>query len=199
VSQTADSAALPQVSDDPGRFFWYGVYVAVMAVAALPLFGFRVPQVFPYLPTLVVHEFAAFLFFGHTFFSNIWALRIRLGQPQEVGVWARGFLRKLALSVTAPTAVIIPLAGLMLVESWGGLHGADWAWDAYFAFWVMLGVSIVPDVIRYGRNRNAADPRHGMKSGGIRGMTALVLTLYIMVCMIAKTSLFAGLFVPGLA
>jgi hypothetical protein len=57
----------------------------------------------------------------------------------------------------------------------------------------MAGFSVVPDVIRYGRNRNAADPKHGLKSGGIRGMLALVLTLYILLyCMIAKGSLFAG-------
>ena len=55
----------------------------------------------------------------------------------------------------------------------------------------MAGFSIVRDVIRYGRNRNAADPMHGMKSGGIRGMLALVVILYILFyCMIAKGSLF---------
>jgi hypothetical protein len=57
----------------------------------------------------------------------------------------------------------------------------------------MAGFSIVPDVIRYARNRNAGNPMHGMKSGGIRGMLALVATLYILLyCMIAKGSLFAG-------
>jgi hypothetical protein len=57
----------------------------------------------------------------------------------------------------------------------------------------MAGFSIVPDVIRYGRNRNAADPQHGLLSGGIRGMLALVAVLYILLyCMIAKGSLFAG-------
>jgi len=57
----------------------------------------------------------------------------------------------------------------------------------------MAGFSVVPDVIRYGRNRNAADPKHGLMSGGIRGMLALVLTLYILLyCMVAKGSLFAG-------
>jgi hypothetical protein len=37
----------------------------------------------------------------------------------------------------------------------------------------MAGFSIVPDVIRYGRNRNSANPMHGMMSGGIRGMLSL--------------------------
>jgi hypothetical protein len=135
----------------------------------------------------------AFLYFGHTFFSNIWSLLIRKTQPQAVGVWARGFLRKLCLGVTAPTAVIVPLAGLMLMEDWGGLVANPWAWDAYFAFWLMAGFSIVPDVIRYARNRNAGNPMHGMMSGGIRGMLALVATLYIMIyCMVMKQSLFAG-------
>jgi hypothetical protein len=190
------AAAVAQTDEDPQRFFWYGVYVALMAVAALPLFGFRLPQVLPYIVLLVIHEFAAFLFFGHTFFSNIWSMRIRQTQPPETGIWARAMLRKLALGVTATTSVIIPVAGVMLVESWGGLQAAPWAWDGYFAFWIMLGISIVPDVIRYGRNRNAANPKHGMLSGGIRGMLALVLTLYILFCMITKVYVFAGWFLP---
>jgi hypothetical protein len=56
----------------------------------------------------------------------------------------------------------------------------------------MAGFSVVPDVIRYGRNRNAADPKHGLMSGGIRGMLALVLVLYILIyCMVLRRSLFA--------
>jgi len=186
------SEAVVQTEADPYKLFWYAVYVLVMGVTALPLFGLRMPQYLPYLPLLIIHEFSAFAFFGHTFFSNVWSMRIRMSQPETTGIWARAFLRKLALGVTFPTSIIIPLTGLMLVESWGGLEGAPWAWDSYFAFWVMAGISIVPDVIRYGRNRNADKPTHGMLSGGIRGMLALVLTLYIMVCMIAKVSLIAG-------
>lgn len=188
------AATLPSADDDPQRYFWYGIWVLVMVVSGLPLLGsVRVPQVFDYLWTLVIHEMAAFLYFGHTFFSNIWSLQIRRTQPREFGVWARGFLRILCLGVTAPTAVIVPLFGLMLIESWGGLTNAPWAWDAYFVFWLMAGFSVVPDVIRYGRNRNAADPAHGMKSGSIRGMLALVATLYILLyCMVGKRSLFAG-------
>jgi hypothetical protein len=188
------AATLTRAQDDPGRFFWYGVWVLIMVVSALPMLGIvRVPRVMDYTVTLIIHEFSAFLYFGHTFFSNIWSLQIRRTQPREVGVWARGFLRKLCLGVTAPTAVLTPLFGLMLIEEWGGLVNAPWAWDAYFTFWLMAGFSIVPDTIRYGRNRNAGDPRHGMKSGGIRGMLALVVVLYILFyCMIAKQSLFAG-------
>lgn len=188
------AATLTRAQDDPQRFFWYGVWVFIMVVSALPMLGVvRVPRVLDYTVTLVIHEFAAFLYFGHTFFSNIWSLQIRRTQPKEVGVWARGFLRKLCLGVTAPTAVLTPLFGLMLIEEWGGLVNAPWAWDAYFTFWLMAGFSIVPDTIRYGRNRNAGDPMHGMKSGGIRGMLALVVVLYILFyCMIAKQSLFAG-------
>lgn len=180
--------------EDPRRFFWYGVWVVIMVASALPMLGIvRVPRVFNYTLTLVVHELAAFAYVGHTFFSNVWSLRIRQTQPLQTGIWARGFLRKLALSITGPTAVITPLFGLMLIEEWGGLMNAPWAWDAYFAFWLMAGFSVVPDVIRYGRNRHAGDPMHGMKSGGIRGMLALVAVLYILIwCMIAKESLFAG-------
>ena len=52
----------------------------------------------------------------------------------------------------------------------------------------MATISITPDMIRYGRNRNAEDPKHGMVSGAIRGNVALVLTVYIMCCMILKIS-----------
>ena len=80
----------------------------------------------------------------------------------------------------------------MVVENWGGLANAPWAWDAYLAFWIMAAISVVPDVIRYARNRNAEDPMHGMINGGIRAMVALVLTIYIMIAMMAKVSLIAG-------
>jgi hypothetical protein len=196
LSNAADAtiANAPPVEEDPQRFFWYGVWVVLMVVSFLPLLGspFRLPQIMNYTVLLVIHEFSAFLFFGHTFFSNIWAMKLRLTEPPETGVRARAFLRILACSITGPTSFIIPVTGLMVVESFGGLESAPWAWDAYFAFWIMLGISIIPDVIRYARNRNAGDVRHGMKSGGIRGMLALVLTLYIMFCMIAKVSVFAG-------
>jgi hypothetical protein len=191
MSQTV---AVPVGTDvDPARFFWYGVWFVIMVATALPMLDIvRVPRVLPYTATLVIHELMAFLYFGHTFFSNIWSLVIRKTQPRPVGVWARGFLRKLCLGVTAPTAVIVPLMGLMLMEDWGGLVNNPWAWDAYFAFWLMAGFSVVPDVIRYARNRNAGNPMHGMMSGGIRGMLALVATLYILIyCMVMKGSLFA--------
>lgn len=192
MSQTI--AAPVETDVDPARFFWYGVWFVIMVATALPMLDIvRVPRVLPYTATLVIHELMAFLYFGHTFFSNIWSLVIRKTQPQPVGVWARGFLRKLCLGVTAPTAVIVPLMGLMLMEDWGGLVNNPWAWDAYFAFWLMAGFSVVPDVIRYARNRNAGNPMHGMMSGGIRGMLALVATLYILIyCMVMKGSLFAG-------
>jgi hypothetical protein len=195
VNPMSETLAAPAPAEvDPARFFWYGVWVAIMVATFLPLLGIvRVPRVLPYTATLVLHELCAFLYFGHTFFSNIWSLVIRKTQPAPVGVWARGFLRKLCLGVTGPTAVLVPLFGLMLMEDWGGLTANAWAWDAYFAFWLMAGFSIVPDVIRYARNRNAGNPMHGMMSGGIRGMLALVATLYIMIyCMVMKSSLFAA-------
>jgi hypothetical protein len=192
VNQAAIAPA--RIETDPDRFFWYGVWALIMVASALPMLGIvRIPRLFGYTTTLIIHELAAFLYFGHTFFSNIWSLLIRRTQPPAVGIWARALLRKLCLGVTAPTAVITPLFGVMLLEDWGGLISVPWAWDAYFAFWLMAGFSIVPDVIRYGRNRNAADAMHGMLSGGIRGMLALVAVLYILLyCMIAKGSLFAG-------
>ncbi len=137
-------------------------------------------------------EFAGFLFVGHTLFSNIWAMRIRMTMPEEVGVWARGFLRKLALGVTFPMSIITPGAGLLLMEYYGGLSQNPWAWDAYLAFWLMAGVSIVPDIIRYGRNRHAGDPRHGVLSGAIRGNFGTLMVIYIIWCMVTKQALIAG-------
>lgn len=188
----SDAAVMTDSAEDPARFFWYGVWVVIMTVTAFPLFGTRVPAMLPYLPLLIIHEFAAFAYVGHTLFSNIWAMRLRMTQPPETGVWARRMLRTMALSITAPTAVIVPWAGLQLVDHLGGLALNPWAWDAYFAFWLMAGFSIIPDVIRYARNRNAGDPKHGVVSGAIRGMLALVLVIYILVCMIAKVSIIAG-------
>jgi hypothetical protein len=190
----AVAATRAHSAEDPQRFFWYGVWILLMAASALPLLGaVRLPLVFGYVPTLAIHELAAFAFFGHTFFSNIWSLTIRSSQPAATGVWARQMMRRLCLGVTAPTSVIVPLFGLMLVEQWGGLLNAPWAWDAYFTFWLMAGFSIIPDCIRYGRNRNADQPMHGMLNGGIRGILALVVVLYIVIwCMVAKQSMFAG-------
>ena len=189
-------AALARPDADPNRFFWYGVWFLIMGVTALPLVGYRVPAMLPYLPLLIIHEFAAFAYVGHTLFSNIWSMRIRMTQPRDTGIWARGMLRVMALSITGPTAVIVPLAGVQLADHLGGLRLNPWAWDAYFAFWVMAGFSIIPDVIRYGRNRHSDEPGHGMRSGAIRGMLALVLVVYILFCMISKMSFLAGWFAP---
>jgi hypothetical protein len=186
------TAAVAQADADPWKYFWYFVYFAVMGITAIPLFvDLQFPTVLNQVTLLVIHEFAGFLFVGHTLFSNIWAMRIRMTQPEEAGVWARGFLRKLALSITFPMSIISPGAGLLLMEYYGGLSNNPWAWDAYLAFWLMAGVSIVPDVIRYGRNRHAGDPRHGIWSGAIRGNFGTLMVIYILWCMITKGSLIA--------
>jgi len=178
---------------DPWKCFWYLVYIAIMAVTAIPLFvDLQMPKVLSRVALLVIHEFSGFLFVGHTLFSNIWAMRIRMTQSTEAGVWARGFLRKLALSVTLPMSIVSPGAGLLLLEYYGGLSSNPWAWDAYLAFWLMAGISIVPDMIRYGRNRNAGDPRHGVISGAIRGNFGTLMVIYILWCMITKNALIAG-------
>jgi hypothetical protein len=187
------TAAVAQADADPWKYFWYLVYVAIMGITAIPLFvDLQLPTVLDRVTLLFIHEFAGFLFVGHTLFSNIWAMRIRMTQPEAAGVWARGFLRKLALSITLPMSIISPGAGLLLMEYYGGLSNNPWAWDAYLAFWLMAGVSIVPDVIRYGRNRHARDPKHGIWSGAIRGNFGTVMVIYILWCMITKGSLIAG-------
>ena len=63
--------------EDPNRFFWYFIYASITIVTALPLLGLRISDFgINYLFLLVVHEMAAFLFFGHTLFSNIWVTYI---------------------------------------------------------------------------------------------------------------------------
>ena len=74
-------------NNDPNRFFWYGIFIVITVVSALPLFGARLSNLgINYLLLLFIHEFAAFLFFGHTFFSNIWAMQIRFNQSKEAGI-----------------------------------------------------------------------------------------------------------------
>jgi hypothetical protein len=195
MSTTADAV---QSEADPQKYLWYFVYVVIMVVTGIPMFvEVRMPLIMSQVSLLVIHEFSGFLFVGHTLFSNIWAMRIRMTQPVETGVWARGFLRKLALSITLPTSIISPLAGLLLMRYYGGLAANPWAWNAYLAFWLMAGISIVPDVIRYGRNRHSSDPRHGVASGAIRGNFGTVMVIYILWCMITKGALIPVPFYAG--
>lgn len=195
MSTTADAV---QSEADPQKYLWYFVYVVIMVVTGIPMFvEVRMPLIMSQVSLLVIHEFSGFLFVGHTLFSNIWAMRIRMTQPVETGVWARGFLRKLALSITLPTSIISPLAGLFLMEYYGGLIANPWAWNAYLAFWLMAGISIVPDVIRYGRNRHSSNPRHGIVSGAIRGNFGTVMVIYILWCMVTKEALIPVPFSAG--
>ena len=168
------------------------IYLSLMGVMALPLFGLRLPKLLPSVWLLLIHEFAGFLFVGHTVFSNIWSMRIRQTQPTEVGIWARAMIRRMALSITLPTTIIVPLAGLMLIEDWGGLRNAPWAFDVYLCFWIMAGISLWPDLIRLAIDDHAAEPTHGMMGGLVRSMAALALTIYIIVCMITKQAWITG-------
>ena len=169
-----------------------GIYLLLMGTMALPLFGLRLPKMLPSIWLLLIHEFSGFIFVGHTVFSNIWSMRVRQTQSPEVGIWARAFIRKMALSITLPTTIITPLAGLMLIEDWGGLQAAPWAYDAYLCFWLMAGISLWPDLIRLAIDAHAQDATHGMRGGLIRSMVALVLTIYIIVCMITKQAFITG-------
>jgi hypothetical protein len=168
------------------------LYLLLMGLMALPFFGVRVPRLLPSIWLLVIHEFSGFMFFGHTVFSNTWSMRLRQTQSRETGVWARAFTRQLAFGITLPTTIITPLAGLMLIEDWGGLYEARWAMDAYICFYLMAGISLWPDLIRLAVDEHADEPTHGMLGGGVRGMLALPLTIYIIFCMITKQALLTG-------
>lgn len=182
------------------RAIRYGLYVVVMVLFTLPLLGVNVPP--PAflagsrageLTLLVIHEFAGFIFVGHTFFSNIWAMRIRMTGDHATGVMARAMLRVMALSITGTTSIITPLAGLMLVDGyWGGFYENLWAVHAYVAFWIMAALQLVPDIIRYAVDTHSADPKRDVMQAAIRGIASTFLTIYIIWCMVTKIPLPIG-------
>lgn len=179
----------------------YTLFVIVMALYTMPLplpfLGWEGVKVMPipgldsYLFLLVVHEFSGFLFFGHTLFSNIWAMRVRSVGDRETGIMARAMLRVMALSITAPTSIITPLAGVMLVNKYfGGFANAPWALHAYVAFWIMAALQLVPDIIRYAVDTHKNDPKRDVKQAAMRGIISTFLTFYIIWCMVTKTTAF---------
>jgi len=80
----------------------------------------------------------------------------------------------------------------MLIEDWGGLMQARWAYDAYLCFWIMAGISLWPDRIRIGIVKHAEEATHGMMGGLIRSMVALALTIYILIVMVTKQAWLTG-------
>jgi hypothetical protein len=179
----------------------YSLFFIVMGLYSLPmpipLIGWEGVKVMPipgldgYLFLLVVHEFSGFLFFGHTLFSNIWAMRVRSVGDHNTCVMARGMLRLMALSITMPTSILSPLAGLMLVNKYfGGFSNAPWALHAYVAFWIMAAQQLVPDIIRYAVDTHKGDPKRDVRQAAIRGIVSTFLTFYIIWCMVTKTTAF---------
>ena len=103
---------------------------------------------------------------------------------------ARAFLRKMAFGITFPTSILVPVFGLMLVEdSWGGLSEAPWARDAYIGFWLIWALNIAPDLIRYARDEQRANPRAGVMWAAIRGTASTVITVVIIILMVVKESI----------
>jgi hypothetical protein len=179
----------------------YTLFFIVMGLYTLPLpipmLGWEGVTVMPipgldsYLFLLVVHEFSGFLFFGHTLFSNIWAMRVRSVGDEQTGIMARGMLRIMAMSITAPTSILTPLFGLMLVNKYfGGFANAPWALHAYVAVWIMAGLQLVPDIIRYAVEPLAGDPKRDVRQAAMRGIGSTFLTFYIIWCMVTKTTAF---------
>ncbi len=193
-NQMTDAVATTAECTDPQRLYWNGAWILISVVTALPLvMDVRVHALLPYTPTLVIHELSGFTFFGHTFFSNLWSMRVRQTQNREAKLWAHQFIRKLVLGIALPTSIITPLAGLMLIDSWGGLRANPWAWEAYFCFWVMAAMQLTPDLITVGRNRYPDQPTRTMLGGALRGIASTALTIYIIICMASKTALLAPL------
>jgi hypothetical protein len=91
----------------------------------------------------------------------------------------------------------VPLAGLMLVNSYGsGFLNNPSVIDAYICFWLMAGLQLVPDIIRYAVDTHAADPKRDVKSAAIRGIASTFLTVYIIWCMVTKGALISPLLLP---
>ena len=202
MTETAAAAGSTQSSGlNKDKTIRYTLFVIVMILYTLPMpipfIGWEgltvmpVPGLDGYLFLLVVHEFSGFLFFGHTLFSNIWAMRVRSAGDHATGVMARGMLRVMALSITGPTSIITPLAGLMLVNKYfGGFANAPWALHAYVAFWIMAAMQLVPDIIRYAVDTHKDDPKRDVKQAAMRGILSTFLTFYIIWCMVTKTTAF---------
>ncbi|MDP6616957.1 MAG: hypothetical protein QF790_07330, partial [Gammaproteobacteria bacterium] len=119
-----ETAAAVATGFSKDKVIRYSLFVIFMVLYTLPipipalgwdgLTVMPIPGLDGYLFLLVVHEFSGFMFFGHTLFSNIWAMRVRNIGDHKTGVMARAMLRVMAMSITAPTSIITPLAGLML-------------------------------------------------------------------------------------
>jgi hypothetical protein len=117
-------------------------------------------------------------------------MRIRMSPYHDAGVMARAMLRKMALGITLPTSILVPLFGLMLVEdSWGGLDEARWARDAYILFWIVWAVQIAPDILRYARDVQRANPRAGVMNAAMRGVATTVIIVVNIVLMATKYSI----------
>ncbi len=182
----------------------YSLFFIVMGIYTLPFLGVNVPAPAMFtnaengaITLLFIHEFAGFIFFGHTFFSNVWAMRVRMVGDAETALMARAMLRKMAMGITGPTSIIVPLAGLMLVNSYfGGFLNNPWAVDAYICFWLMAALQLVPDIIRYAVDTHAASPKRDVKQAAIRGILSTFLTIYIIWCMVTKSALIAPLVLP---
>ena len=201
MSDTAATQAGEATASNTDKIIRYSLFFIIMALYTAPLpipfLGWEGVKVMPipgldsYLFLLVVHEFSGFFFFGHTLFSNIWAMRVRNLGDHETGLMARAMLRVMAMSITVPTSIITPLAGLMLVNKYfGGLANAPWALHAYISFWIMAALQLVPDLIRYAVDTHKADPKRDVKQAAIRGIGSTFLTLYIIWCMVTKSTAF---------
>jgi len=197
-SVAAQGTPNPGASDKIIRYSLFAVVTLLYTLPIpLPFIGWEGVKVMPipgldsYLFLLVVHEFSGFLFFGHTLFSNIWAMRVRMIGDQDTGIMARAMLRVMALSITMPTSILTPLAGLMLVNKYfGGFANAPWALHAYIAFWIMAVLQLIPDIIRYAVDTHKADPKRDVKGAAIRGIISTLLTFYIIWCMVTKSTAF---------
>jgi hypothetical protein len=199
TDSTADIAAsLPGMTDKVVRYSLFFVFMLLYTLPLpIPFIGWEgwkigAPELIDNpVFLLAVHEFSGFLFFGHTLFSNIWAMRVRMVGDQQTGIMARGMLRIMALSITMPTSILTPLAGVMLLNGYfGGFENAPWALHAYIAFWIMAAMQLVPDIIRYAVDTHKADPKRDVLGAALRGIGSTFLTFYIIWCMVTKSTAF---------
>ena len=196
----AENPALPSMAPLAalGRAGRYLIYAAIMAIYSLPLLGIPItpPAIVLASPNgqtwlRVVHEFAGIIFIGHTVFSNIWVMRARRLVDPITGVQLQRMLRDMALGITVPTSIMVPLMGAMLVDGYfGGFAAAPWAREAYVAFWIMAAIQLVPDCLMLAVSFSEADAASYRRHSAIRGVISTILTIYIVWCMSSKAALF---------
>ena len=72
-------------NNDPNRFFWYGVFMVITIVSALPLFGARLSNLDINYLLLIYSRICSISFLWAHFLFKYLAMQIRFNQSKEAG------------------------------------------------------------------------------------------------------------------